>query len=44
MTFRIKRRRRPKGRKLLGRGLQEGHQDRDQQDVVPQGGLQGAVG
>jgi len=32
------------GPELLGRGLQEGHQDRDQQDVVPQGGLQGAVG
>ena len=32
------------GPELLGCGLQEGHQDRDQQDVVPQGGLQGAVG
>lgn len=32
------------GPELLGRGLQEGHQDRDQQDEVPQGGLQGAVG
>ena len=30
------------GPELLGRGLQEGHQDRDQQDVVPQGGLQGS--
>jgi hypothetical protein len=28
------------GPELLGRGLQESHQDRDQQDVVPQGWLQ----
>jgi len=32
------------GPELLGRGLKEGHQDRDQQDVVPQGRLRGAVG
>ena len=30
------------GPELLGRGLQEGHQDRDQQDEVPQGGFQGS--
>jgi len=28
---------------LLGRGFQEGHQDRDQQDVVPQGRLKRSV-
>ena len=31
------------GPELLGRGLQEGHQDCDQQDVVPQGGIEGLI-
>jgi hypothetical protein len=33
--------RRLKRPQLLGAGLQEGHQDRDQQDIVPQGGIEG---
>jgi len=32
------------GPELLGGGLQEGHQDGDQQDVIAQGWLQGSAG